>query len=908
MNRFTNLGIQNRFRIFIGIVAISGIAIILLFSFSIKRIQRSDDFNQNVYQLAIEQQNMLLTENNFLLHYSEDKAFFKTGNNKYIRSHEESVKKINIVLTNLNENAIVRDNEISSNIEKLKTINSKYNELFKDIAHQLYLKGSSNTGKIGELALNSKNLLDHSPSEKFTSIINSLDLHLKDYLIYKDKKFASEFTSTFNQLSYLVDDKISINTVSLQNDSILVSENNGNKFNLIEELNLYKNNFISLLKIDQKIGLNTNEGLLKDLKAESGKFEPEIATIINLLGGNNNSIGSKNIWIFIIISSILILLLLIYTYTFSKYLSTPLYKLNDYLTPLSKGILPDKLMNLKQNNEFQSMTKSINDLIDGLKKTTGFAEAIGKGTFDTKFEPLSNQDALGNSLIEMRKNLIKAQEEEKKRQLEDNLRKWANEGLAEFNEILRQGAGDIDALTSSIVRNIVKFLKANQSGLFLVNDTKKEDIHLELVATYAYDQERKKQKKIYIGEGLVGMCAVEKSTVYLEDIPQGYLSISSGLGGSNPKSLLIVPLKLEEEIFGVIEIASFNKFAKHEIEFVERVTESISSTLSLAKINTRTSDLLEKSQRQAEEMASQEEEMRQNYEELQATQEESARREAEMSSILKAINSSSLVVEFDLNGYIINANQSFLDLLGMNSKDLIGKHQGDFEKMDETNIRSEEFWERLRNGEIISEIHKVSLNNKIHWLHEVYTPILNTDGEAYKILNLATDITESKKLEQDLLSKAEEMGFQEEELRKNLLELEITQKEMHLQQEELKNANDKIKANELFLQESIEAAKEHERRLKARNAELAEREVVFIKNQNELENSTKKLKIENEDYERANGKLLANEKILKKFLKESKDQQKKAEEQLLMMQERENGLLEKIEQLSDELKKIKGSK
>ncbi len=905
MSKTNNLGIQNRFRIFIGIVAISGIAIILLFILSVREIQKISSFNDKVNELTIEHQKMRELEQSFLLHYIEDQSFYKSGNNRYLRSHEESSKKTNDILVQLEEDPISKEIEITNNIEKIKLINTNYQNIFKDLANQIYLKGSNNTGKIGEMTINSKNLLSHSPSQQFASTINALNSSLKDYLIYKDSKYATDFTNTFNQLSYLVDGK-AINESAPQTDSSLINQNSGVNINITDQLNQFKTNFVELLKIDQKIGLNTNEGLQKDLKAESSKFEPELNAITTTLAAKNESFNSQNIWLFVLITSSLILLILGYTYTLSRFLTIPINKLNDYLLPLSKGILPEKLMDLKQDNEFQTMTQSINELIDGLKKTTGFAEDIGRGTFGTRFEPLSYQDVLGNSLLEMRKNLIKAQEDEKQRQHEDNLRKWANEGLAEFNEILRQGAGDIDALTSSIVRNIVKFLKANQSGLFLINDTKKDDIHLELVATYAYDHERKKQKKIYIGEGLVGMCAVEKSSVYLEDIPQGYLSISSGLGGSNPKSLLIVPLKLEDQIFGVIEIASFNKFSKHEIEFVERVTESISSTLSLAKINTKTSDLLEKSQRQAEEMAAQEEEMRQNFEELQATQEESARREAEMSSILKAINNSSLVVEFDLNGYIINANQAFLDLLGVDSKDLLGKHQGDFEKMDEANIRKEEFWDRLRRGEIISEIHKVNVNGKLHWLHEVYTPIINAEGDPYKILNLATDITESKKLEQELLNKADEMALQEEELRRNLLELEVTQKEMHDKQDELKNANEHITANELFLQESIEAAKEHERRLKARNAELAEREVNFIKTLQELESNNKKLRIENEDYDRSNSKMLANEKILKKFLKESKEQQKKLEEQMLFMQEKENGLIEKLETLSQELDKLKG--
>jgi methyl-accepting chemotaxis protein len=305
-------------------------------------------------------------------------------------------------------------------------------------------------------------------------------------------------------------------------------------------------------------------------------------------------------------------------------------------------------------------------------------------------------------------------------------------------------------------------------------------------------------------------------------------------------------------------------------------------------------------------MAAQEEEMRQNFEELQATQEESARREAEMSSILQAINNSSLVVEFDLNGYIINANQSFLDLLKLEPGDLIGKHQGDFEKMDEQNIRTEEFWEKLRQGEILSETHRVVVEGKTYFLHEVYTPILDANGKPYKILNLATDITESKKLEQELLDKADVMSIQEEELRRNLLELESTQKAMNIKQEELSQANEKIKANEMFLQKSIEEAKEHERRLKERNAELAEREVAFQKRMQELEYSNKILKIENEEYEKTRNKLETNEKTLKKFLREAKDQQKALEEQLILMQEKERELHSMIDDLNAELEKLKG--
>jgi putative methionine-R-sulfoxide reductase with GAF domain/CHASE3 domain sensor protein len=613
MSRSNKLGIQNRFLIFTTFIVLSGIAIIILFLLSVNEMKKNDRNYERVTELAIEYQKMLKLEQLFLVHHPEEKGFFKSGKSKYVAEHETASKQINSLLDEFELDDDELNTELNNKVEKLKAINNKYLGYFTEIANKIYLRGSETTGKIGELNQNAKRALELTSSPQLESLINQLNFSLKDYILHKNPEYYKEYLNSFRKIRILLGSKAIADELANDNDTIVIEDYAPVNTEIVEELKSYQTNFNKLVDLDKDIGRNSDEGLRKSLSDESTNFKPEIKFLDTTLKKIKSDYQERITLIFVIFSSLLFLFIVAYGLLFSKSIAGALARLNNYLHPISKGILPDKLMTLRQNNELQKMINSINELVEGLKKTTSFAEAIGKGTFGTEFKPLSKQDALGNSLLEMRKNLIKAQEDEKKRQEEDNLRKWANEGLAEFNEILRQSAGDIDALTLSIVRNITKFLKANQSGLFLINDTKKDDVHLELIATYAYDHERKKQKKIYIGEGLVGMCAVEKSTVYLEDIPQGYLSISSGLGGSNPRSLLIVPLKLEDEIFGVIEIASFNKFMKHEMEFVERVTESISSTLSLAKINTRTAVLLEKSQRQAEEMAAQEEEMRQNF-------------------------------------------------------------------------------------------------------------------------------------------------------------------------------------------------------------------------------------------------------------------------------------------------------
>ncbi|MDA3781427.1 MAG: GAF domain-containing protein, partial [Bacteroidales bacterium] len=111
--------------------------------------------------------------------------------------------------------------------------------------------------------------------------------------------------------------------------------------------------------------------------------------------------------------------------------------------------------------------------------------------------------------------------------------------------------------------------------------------------------------------------------------------IKSGIGEESPRCLLIVPLKVNEEVLGAIELASFTRLENYQIEFIETVCENIAASLESVKVNVNTNNLLKKTQEQAAEMHEQEEEMRQNMEELQATQEESARREKELEEKVK---------------------------------------------------------------------------------------------------------------------------------------------------------------------------------------------------------------------------------------------------------------------------------
>ncbi len=325
----------------------------------------------------------------------------------------------------------------------------------------------------------------------------------------------------------------------------------------------------------------------------------------------------------------LVLVSLLLAFITVRSLVLPLNYIKKILLLMSKGILPDKKIREK-NDEIGEMSKALNELVTGLKGLSGVALEIGRGNYNGDFKPLSDDDVLGNSLLRMRDDLKAAAIEDAKRKREDEQRNWASTGVAKFSDILRQNNDKLDVLSYDVISNLVVYLDANQGGIFLINDNDKTDVFVELVSCYAFNRKKHLEKRIGIDEGLIGRCILEKETIYLTDVPDNYIKITSGLGDSNPRCLLLVPLAVNEKIFGVIEIASFNEIQPYQKEFVEKIAEIIASTLSAVKINMQTSKLLEQSKIQAEELSSQEEEMRQNMEELRATQEESSRKEREL--------------------------------------------------------------------------------------------------------------------------------------------------------------------------------------------------------------------------------------------------------------------------------------
>lgn len=390
---------------------------------------------------------------------------------------------------------------------------------------------------------------------------------------------------------------------------------------------------------------------------------------------------------------------------------------------------------IKSFNELDRIPKALEKIVQNQVTIAAFADEIGKNNFEGNYEfNLKNQ--LGISLSRMRDQLKNAS-------LEDQRRLWANEGYNEFTDLLRSNQDDLEKMGNEIISKLVKYVKANQGALFILQKEEEEQ-YLELTATYAWGRKKFIDKKVGLKEGLLGQAVLEADTIYITNVPTNFVNITSGLGHANPSCILIVPLKINDTIHGVLELASLHKMEPYQREFVEKLGESIASVLSNIGTNQQTKKLLEESQQMTEQMKLQEEELRQNSEELEAARENLSRQLEEATGEMKlriqeiegerkkniAVLEGCVdgVISFNQNGEIEFLNKAVEEIWGIDRKHFLGKAINELLPVefirDDTGLHAQYLW----NGEMkpIDIRTEVMITSQL--LEEVY--VLLTLSEA----------------------------------------------------------------------------------------------------------------------------------------------------------------------------------
>jgi signal transduction histidine kinase/CheY-like chemotaxis protein/HAMP domain-containing protein len=192
---------------------------------------------------------------------------------------------------------------------------------------------------------------------------------------------------------------------------------------------------------------------------------------------------------------------------------------------------------------------------------------------------------------------------------------WLKTNLASIGSMM-QGHRDLEVVAELIMEELAPLMEA-QHGTFFLAEEFGGEIRLRLIAGYGLRADKDAPIQYRIGQSLIGQVAKSKRLIVVDDIPEGYIRITSGLGEAPPANLVVLPLLFEGEVLGVAELASFSRFTPIQIDFLEQFAETLGITVNAIIANSRTDTLLGQSQRLTAELQARSSELQARSEELQ---------------------------------------------------------------------------------------------------------------------------------------------------------------------------------------------------------------------------------------------------------------------------------------------------
>lgn len=217
-----------------------------------------------------------------------------------------------------------------------------------------------------------------------------------------------------------------------------------------------------------------------------------------------------------------------------------------------------------------------------------------------------------------------AEDLEEKRQLEaaytqaQKDQSWVNANVARVTELLR-GVNSLEQIAQTFINEFTPILGGQFAAMYL-KDTQNPD-YMKIGASYAFDGQTEPSRGFEIGHGLVGQSALDRRPVMLEEAPDDYISVNSAFGSSQPGHIVIYPIVFEEELLGVVEIASFQPFSELHKELLSQLTTSLGVVMNNISRRLTVEELLRESQTLTEELQCQSEELQTQQEELRRSNE-----------------------------------------------------------------------------------------------------------------------------------------------------------------------------------------------------------------------------------------------------------------------------------------------
>jgi signal transduction histidine kinase/HAMP domain-containing protein/DNA-binding response OmpR family regulator len=263
---------------------------------------------------------------------------------------------------------------------------------------------------------------------------------------------------------------------------------------------------------------------------------------------------------------------------------------------------------------WKRLTENVNELAGNLTRQVRAIAEVTSAVAEGDLTRSINVEASGevaelkdniNSMVESLRETTRANQEQD----------WLKTNLARISGLM-QGHRDLPVVAELIMDELVPLVAAQYGAFYLAEDGD-QGPELRLVGSYGYPEDSTRPTRIAFGRTLVGQAARSRRAITVDELPPDYVTISSGLGQVVPTTLVLLPIVVEGQVLGVIELASVTPFTQIHRDFLEQVMETIGVNVNTIVANARTDELLVESQRLTAELQARSAELQVQQEELQ---------------------------------------------------------------------------------------------------------------------------------------------------------------------------------------------------------------------------------------------------------------------------------------------------
>jgi PAS domain-containing protein len=671
---------------------------------------------------------------NKTLNENLDITFQETDKQEFIQKIARSRQKI----INISQEHSISATRFSENIhgltidfEELKTKNELLYKYLADIGNEkngLYYKFNKAADDL------KKKIIEYN---------NNLNLQIEfNYLRLTIELFKN---SRNEDLSFNI--KEQLNNFGKKIEGINDGGNNYMVIRLKDSFKNFETSYYEFAKRTHEIGLRPDMGLLSKINKNYSKIAYRLEQIVEIIGQEKR----KTEWFVFSTTAIVILIIITFNLLSSRLFLKSTDKFIDdvikHIDDLGRG----NFIKFKKSNfplETHKMLSSIESfslkLINAVN--TSNILATGRTSIELKKEEqfevfYTNYGKIKQTIDELNQNV----REERKKQT--NML-WIKSGIDKLTDVMRREYDNPLLHASEVINMLVKFLNIPIGAIYNIKEENGKK-YVEMMASFAYGKEKQLYQKIEIGEGIVGTVASEKKTLNLTSVPEGYFNIISGFGEARPKNVLVSPIQLNEEIYGVFELASLTRFKQEEIEFVEEVCRAVAYSFAISKVYLDTLYQFESSNMEIAELEAENSSLTNDYEELNNSYRQLINKGNDNAFIVDKINELALVADLDLDGNILEVNQSFERFF--KSTKLKVLHSNFREYMTKINS-SEDYdieliWRDVRAGIQHETNQKVKFSNNEYLLNQHFLPMKDDLGRVRKIKVLAFDFTSKIGLE-----------------------------------------------------------------------------------------------------------------------------------------------------------------